>query len=198
MMLALILVHKHKVMERGYQHVDKFHEYLRKQYHDKHGFERLAILFSLPYALLSWALGTFLLAFLLMCVVKSTTAVRLLVSLVVFLACGLTFWCILMFWDTKDWLQLHTFKSRWELTKKPWVRSSNHVGTNDEIPMSDIGTSDTGPRGANLRPQAAASQADASHLAWLKHNLPPLFLRTLTRLTSRFTSAAGVTPGSQV
>ncbi|KAG6808067.1 hypothetical protein H0H92_005536, partial [Tricholoma furcatifolium] len=202
MMLALILVHEHKVKERDCENVEKFHEYFQKRYDPKFGFEGLAIIFSLPYALLQWAMGTFLLAFFLMCVVKSTTAVRSIVSLAIFIACGLIFWCVWMFWDTKGWLQLQTLKSLWAPAKQQQGRSINRDDINDSgILLSDIGMPDTGLSSVNHSTQPAAShndaQADVSHSEWLKHNLLSPFLKSLTRLTSRLTSASGITAGSQ-
>ncbi|KAG6827404.1 hypothetical protein H0H92_011932 [Tricholoma furcatifolium] len=176
MMLALILVHEHKVKERDHENVEKFVSLRR--------------------------MGTFLLAFLLMCVVKSTTAVRIIVSVAIFIACVLIVWCIWMFWDTKEWLPgSQTLKSRWALAK-PWGRSINHDDKKDEIQMPEIGMRDTGPSSANHYTQTAAShndpQADVSHSEWLKHNLLSPLLKSLMRLTSRLTSASGMTAGSQV
>ncbi|KAG6844240.1 hypothetical protein H0H87_008489 [Tephrocybe sp. NHM501043] len=100
MLLALMLVRNHKAKEHTAAEVGSYHEYLCK--HSKRGFEDLAIIYSLPYALLTWGLGTFLLAFMLMCFVSSTPAVRTVIALCVALIGGFIIWCILMFWEKTD------------------------------------------------------------------------------------------------
>ncbi|KAG5651665.1 hypothetical protein H0H81_007861, partial [Sphagnurus paluster] len=56
MMLSLLLVRKHRKVEVGT--AEEFHQYFERHDSDGtgHGFERLAILYSLPYSLLTWGL----------------------------------------------------------------------------------------------------------------------------------------------
>ncbi|KAG6905785.1 hypothetical protein DXG01_000777 [Tephrocybe rancida] len=102
MMLALLLVRQHKAKEPGTEDVHIFHKYVKKHYSPKRGFEALAIIYSLPYALLVWGMGSFLVAFMLMCFVKSTTTVRATLGVSLALICGLIMWCIWMFWEETD------------------------------------------------------------------------------------------------
>ncbi|KAG6907776.1 hypothetical protein DXG01_007383 [Tephrocybe rancida] len=115
MMLALLLVRQHKAKERGTEDVK--HNYLMKHYSRKRGFEDLAIIYSLPYALLTWGMGSFLVAFMLMCFVKSTTTVRATLGISLALICGLIMWCIWMFWEETDiqwrkWFRAHVLRRK--------------------------------------------------------------------------------------
>ncbi|KAG6915529.1 hypothetical protein DXG01_011026 [Tephrocybe rancida] len=102
MMLALLLVRQHKAKERDTEAVEEYHAYLLRHNKTKRGFEDLAIIYSLPYALLSWGMVTFLIAFLLMCFVKSTVVVRSVIGFSATLICGLIFWSIWMFWEETE------------------------------------------------------------------------------------------------
>ncbi|KAG6842932.1 hypothetical protein H0H87_009129, partial [Tephrocybe sp. NHM501043] len=88
MMLALLLVRKHKAKESATEKVHSYHGYISLHYKQNRGFEGLAIIYSLPYALLTWAMGTFLIAFMLMCFVKSTPTVRSITGIAIALICG--------------------------------------------------------------------------------------------------------------
>ncbi|PBK68964.1 hypothetical protein ARMSODRAFT_1039908 [Armillaria solidipes] len=97
----------------------------RKQHYT--GLERLAIMYSLPYALLMWAMVTFLSAFILMCFTGSDVDVRILVGTACLAIAVLVFWCITASWESKQ------SDHRWyillsELGTKVWRRlSSAHV-----------------------------------------------------------------------
>ncbi|GLB41329.1 putative expressed protein [Lyophyllum shimeji] len=55
MMIGLLLVRQHKRQVRATVTVGEFHTYLRERQHPVRGFEQLACIYSLPYALLAWA-----------------------------------------------------------------------------------------------------------------------------------------------
>ncbi|KAF5381566.1 hypothetical protein D9615_005637 [Tricholomella constricta] len=100
MMLALLLVRQHKTKERAT--VGEFSQYLKKREHPVRGFEVLASLYSLPYALLTWGMGTFLIAFLLMCFQVSSAVTRAVVGLAAAMVCVLIVWCIWMAWEETE------------------------------------------------------------------------------------------------
>ncbi|KAG6836584.1 hypothetical protein H0H93_006420 [Arthromyces matolae] len=99
MMLALMLVRQHKTKESATLLVGQYHEFLHAHYHSKYGFEGLAIVYSLPYALLTWAMISFFAAFVMMCFVISTTLVRSILGVVGGLLCALILGCIVTFWE---------------------------------------------------------------------------------------------------
>ncbi|KAH9947505.1 hypothetical protein B0H21DRAFT_738326 [Amylocystis lapponica] len=96
--LGLLLVRQHRVKPRETAH--EAVEYLLKQKHPTLGLETLAILYSLPYALLMWAMVSFLLAFAFECFVKRD-GYSTFTTLVAWIMVGiLIFWCIYTAWDS--------------------------------------------------------------------------------------------------
>ncbi|KIY64263.1 hypothetical protein CYLTODRAFT_358653, partial [Cylindrobasidium torrendii FP15055 ss-10] len=88
--------------------------------HKMLGVETLAIVYSLPYALLIWAVLTFLAAFTLMCIIHSSLAVRLIVSIAWSTIALTVLWCILISWKLtqrdQHWFMLLTpnfLRERW-------------------------------------------------------------------------------------
>ncbi|KAG6889437.1 hypothetical protein C0995_001205 [Termitomyces sp. Mi166 len=68
MLLALILVRQHKAKERESLDVNEYHTYVHAHATSEYGFEGLAIVYSLPYALLTWGYVLFALYYrMLMC-----------------------------------------------------------------------------------------------------------------------------------
>ncbi|KAJ6588850.1 hypothetical protein B0H19DRAFT_1248446 [Mycena capillaripes] len=67
------------------------------------GLETLAILYSLPYALLIWSMVSFLVAFLLMCFEKSNLVTRTLVAVIWTVVAVLILWCVFTVWEGGDW-----------------------------------------------------------------------------------------------
>ncbi|KAG7448691.1 uncharacterized protein BT62DRAFT_929785 [Guyanagaster necrorhizus] len=98
--LGLLLIRKHRSKARDSS--EEAWLFLRSQKHNKTGLETLAILYGLPYALLMWAMVSFLAAFSLMCFTASNSTVRMLVGSA-WLAIGvLILWCIMTSWETKQ------------------------------------------------------------------------------------------------
>ncbi|KAG5726715.1 hypothetical protein E4T56_gene8988 [Termitomyces sp. T112] len=128
MLLALMLVRQHKAKEwdslGNSLGVGQFHKYVEAHHHSKYGFEALAITYSLPYALLIYGMGTFLVAFLLMCFVRSTTTVRSIVGTATFLMCGLILLCIVMF-GNGEWKRKLQKVWNWPIGKKERGRNSS-------------------------------------------------------------------------
>jgi hypothetical protein len=126
MMLALLLRRQHRPRERGT--AKEVHEFLEKRHDPSHGLEILAIVYSLPYAILMWGMVTFFFAFFTMCFVKSTLATRCAVGLVAVFCAGLVAWCIWMSWEPSESLEWWKAQLRWqasevdEETKTIWQR----------------------------------------------------------------------------
>jgi len=98
--LGLILVRQSRTKHRGT--ASEVQEFLLKRTHPWLGLETLAIMFSLPYALLMWGMVSFLIAFGFMCIQDSGVATRS----VIYTLCGiiliLTIWCIWTSWANQE------------------------------------------------------------------------------------------------
>ncbi|PBK91704.1 hypothetical protein ARMGADRAFT_1166499 [Armillaria gallica] len=79
--------------------------YLKSHYSDdsRWGFEWLAIIYSIPYALLMWAMVLFLGAFFSMCWESPTRSVRISVVIGFSLAFAVSVLCIYRFWEGDQW-----------------------------------------------------------------------------------------------
>jgi len=102
MLLALLLYRQHRTRERGSARESS--TFLGKRHHPKHGLETLAIVYSLPYAMLMWGMVTFILAFLIMCFDTSTTPARCVVGVVFLFNAVLVAWCICVSWEKSETL----------------------------------------------------------------------------------------------
>lgn len=98
--LGLLLVRQNRSKEEGTS--DDALRFLSARKHPKLGLETLAIMFSLPYALLMWGMVAFLAAFCLNCFQKANPATRAIVGIAILSICVLIFWCIWMAWDKKS------------------------------------------------------------------------------------------------
>ncbi|KAG6889441.1 hypothetical protein C0995_001209 [Termitomyces sp. Mi166 len=136
MLLALMLVRKHKAKERESLDVHEYHNYVHVHVTPEHGFETLAIVYSLPYALLTWGMATFLVAFLLMCFVKATTFVRSIVAIATVLILGLILWCVWMFWEETGFHWREILEAVWnwrsKLTSKNGREEGSSMGNQDD------------------------------------------------------------------
>jgi len=71
--------------------------------HSALGFEPLAVLHSLPYALLMWSMVFFLAAFSFMCFERSSIFTRTLVAVVWTAVATLILWCVFNSFESSDW-----------------------------------------------------------------------------------------------
>ncbi|TFK44743.1 hypothetical protein BDQ12DRAFT_717895 [Crucibulum laeve] len=99
-MLGLLLVRQHKTRERGT--VEEVAQFLKKRDHCTRGLETLAIMYSLPYALLIWSIVTFLSAFSAMCFRNDSVWTPSVVGIAWVLMAVLVAWCVRMSWEEKD------------------------------------------------------------------------------------------------
>ncbi|KAK0452421.1 hypothetical protein EV421DRAFT_1731069 [Armillaria borealis] len=119
--LGLLMIRKSRWMLSGATTEAWTFLHSRKQHYT--GLERLAMMYSLPYALLMWAMVTFLSAFILMCFTGSDVDVWILVGTACLAIAVLVFWCITASWESKQsdhrWYTLLS-----ELGTKVWRRLS--------------------------------------------------------------------------
>ncbi|KAF8799769.1 hypothetical protein BYT27DRAFT_7201001 [Phlegmacium glaucopus] len=97
--LGLLLVRQNQTKHR--ETVRDVQKFLMNRAHPWLGLETLAIMFSLPYALLMWGMVSFLMAFWFMCLVGSGVATRSVVGTVWIMLLGLITWCIWTAWEKK-------------------------------------------------------------------------------------------------
>jgi len=74
--------------------------YLFQNTHRTFGLEPMAIIFSLPWALLMWSMVVFFIALLLLCFTISNVATRIFVGFISVLMSGLIMWCIRSTWES--------------------------------------------------------------------------------------------------
>jgi len=77
--------------------------FLFNRTHKTLGLETLAVLYSLPYAMLIWSMVSFLAAFSFMCFEDSNLITRTLVAILWGAVAALILWCIFTAWESGDW-----------------------------------------------------------------------------------------------
>ncbi|KAF9501528.1 hypothetical protein BDN71DRAFT_1439137 [Pleurotus eryngii] len=97
MIVGLLLVRQTRT--KGRDTAKAAADYLRARQYRVVGHEPLAIMYSLPYAFLMWAMVLFMVAFLLACLLDTTPITRLLSGITGLICLTLIFWCIWMNWD---------------------------------------------------------------------------------------------------
>ncbi|KAI0763100.1 hypothetical protein BD413DRAFT_484729 [Trametes elegans] len=147
-LLGLLLIRQHRVKSRDT--ADEAWRFLSSRKHQTLGLETLAIIYSLPYALLMWGMVTFLLAFSFECFgtsdmvsVYATSGAWVAVALLVF-------WCVFTGWESGE-------TSVWDRPKEWWARL---------FPEQDEGTT-AGGRGS----LAAGSMSEKTPRRWLARAL---------------------------
>ncbi|KAJ7754474.1 hypothetical protein B0H16DRAFT_745519 [Mycena metata] len=102
-------------------------------YHSDVGLEKLAILYSLPYAMLMWSTTLFCIAFSLMCFQLSSLLTRILVGTVSLFIGGLILWCIVTGWQGTSWGWLLNTE-HWGCLKRPF-----HKGKKVDVETDSAG-----------------------------------------------------------
>ncbi|KAF7301303.1 hypothetical protein MIND_00695300 [Mycena indigotica] len=110
--IGLLLLKQNRNRDRGTAPDASF--YMFNQTHPTLGLEILAILHSLPYALLIWSMVSFLAAFSFMCFDASDLKTRSLVAVLFAAIASLILWCIFNDWQTSviDWEWLFVLLQR--------------------------------------------------------------------------------------
>ncbi|KAF5311160.1 hypothetical protein D9619_008039 [Psilocybe cf. subviscida] len=98
--LGLLLMRQNRTKSR--ETADEVQNFLNERNHPRLGLESLAILYSLPYALLMWGMVAFLAAFAFTWFQDSNPPTRSLVGSSCCALVILIFWCIYVSWDKKD------------------------------------------------------------------------------------------------
>ncbi|KAF8997287.1 hypothetical protein BDQ17DRAFT_1429153 [Cyathus striatus] len=95
--LSLLLVRLHRTKEK--ESAQEAWEFLTARAHPQYGLEVLAIVYSLPYALLMWGVVGFLVAIAWMCMADANAATRALTGLAWLVITVLTGICVWMGWE---------------------------------------------------------------------------------------------------
>jgi len=97
---GLLLIRQHRTKKDGAEDVDAF---LKRRSHPTRGFETLAIMYSLPYSLLMWAMISFLVAFSLECIVMSSNLYARIPAVFAWVMIGaLVVWCVTTGWESDN------------------------------------------------------------------------------------------------
>ncbi|KAF9530150.1 hypothetical protein CPB83DRAFT_851058 [Crepidotus variabilis] len=97
--LGLLLIRQNRTKQKGTaMDVAKF---LSRREHKERGLETLAILHSLPYALLMWGMVSFLIAFALVCLDDSDNSTRIITVSAFFAMAILVAWCVWSAWESQ-------------------------------------------------------------------------------------------------
>jgi len=96
--------------------------YLYQNTHRLFGLEPMAIIFSLPWALLMWAMLTFSIALLLFCFTISNPSTRIFVAITSVMVAALIGWCIRNAWESSE------DRGMWARRMVPFItRGLDHV-----------------------------------------------------------------------
>ncbi|KAJ7792414.1 hypothetical protein B0H14DRAFT_2470155 [Mycena olivaceomarginata] len=103
--IGLLLVKHHRNRDRA--SAADAAKFIFHRTHPTLGLETLAVLYSLPYAMLIWSMVSFLAAFSFMCFQNSNLLTRTLVAVVWAAVAALILWCVFNSWESSDWDWLH-------------------------------------------------------------------------------------------
>ncbi|KAK0432245.1 hypothetical protein EV421DRAFT_1849758 [Armillaria borealis] len=157
--LGLLLLQKNRYKNRVY--TTSKSEFLGIQEDglgEKLGLETLAIMFSLPWALLMWAMIFFLAAFCLMCFTASSLSVRMIVGSPLLIVGILVFWYLTISrerYELRWYVRAHVhlvnawYRLSWELSthlpakfNMDWMKRMLRISSND-VEMAPMGSSTT-------------------------------------------------------
>jgi len=93
-LLGLLLIRKNR--DKSEDTIDEVLEFLQSHKHPTRGLEALAIMYSLPYALLIWGIISFLSAFALVWFTGTSLTTQLLIAVACLAMAALVIWCIWM------------------------------------------------------------------------------------------------------
>ncbi|CDO70476.1 hypothetical protein BN946_scf184569.g19 [Trametes cinnabarina] len=112
-LLGLLLIRQHRVKSK--ETADEAWRYLSSRKHPTLGLETLAIIYSLPYALLMWGMVTFLLAFSFECFANADKAGIYSTATAWIIVAILVVWTVITGWEggeTSMWEPLRRWRSR--------------------------------------------------------------------------------------
>ncbi|KAI0366828.1 hypothetical protein BV20DRAFT_951560 [Pilatotrama ljubarskyi] len=144
--LGLLLIRQHRVKSKDTAH--EAWRYLNSRKHPTLGLETLAIIYSLPYALLMWGMVTFLLAFSFECFSTPDRLGVILTAAVWVAVAILVCWCVYTGWEGGE-------TSGWDRPRAWWSRlfpeKEKCEGIEGEESSSLRGLSEKAPVGRLLR-----------------------------------------------
>ncbi|KZV68711.1 hypothetical protein PENSPDRAFT_609737 [Peniophora sp. CONT] len=124
-LLGLMLVRQH----RGESHLESYrsnmHRFMNARWSKKHKFQPLAIVYSLPFALLMWSVAFFLTAVMVFTLRGTDWSTRIAVIITLLIIGALSTWCIRMGWGTHRWNFL--FEPGWQPTPAWRVAFSQYL-----------------------------------------------------------------------
>ncbi|EMD35462.1 hypothetical protein CERSUDRAFT_157231 [Gelatoporia subvermispora B] len=100
MILSLLLTRQHRLKNRD--SADEVVKYLTNKTHPTLGLETLAIMYSLPYAMLMWATVSFLVAFSFECFLKGDNVSTITTAIAWFAVMSLVGWCVFTAWEEHE------------------------------------------------------------------------------------------------
>ncbi|KAI0064305.1 hypothetical protein BV25DRAFT_1990055 [Artomyces pyxidatus] len=100
--MGLLLVRHNREISRHQSTGPLAVEYMSRNNHSLFGLEPLAIIFSIPYALLMWAMISFVVSFFLLCFRLTSFPTRVSVGVGALAVLGLVMWCIRHVWESGD------------------------------------------------------------------------------------------------
>ncbi|KAF7325825.1 hypothetical protein MKEN_00433200 [Mycena kentingensis (nom. inval.)] len=113
--------------------------YLFNRIHPKHGLETLAILYSLPYAMLIWSMVSFLAAFSFMCFEDADLKTRSLVAILWGAVAALVLWCIVNGWESKsDWTSISLLGTLFRRREGSQEEDGSEAGTEEKSRIEEI------------------------------------------------------------
>ncbi|KAF9530151.1 hypothetical protein CPB83DRAFT_851059 [Crepidotus variabilis] len=136
--LGLLLIRQHRTKYK--ETASDVTRFLARREHKSRGLETLAILHSLPYALLMWGMVSFLVAFCLVCVDNSSTTTRILITSACVAMAILVAWCVWSAWESQP-----------ENTEPPPPEEP----VDEKVPLSE--------NGGNSKPTTIADETGAQH-----------------------------------
>ncbi|KAI0738982.1 hypothetical protein C8Q80DRAFT_1222247 [Daedaleopsis nitida] len=110
-LLGLLLIRQHRVKSKDT--ADDANKFLNSHKHEMLGLETLAIIYSLPYAMLMWGMVTFLVAFSLECFGSHNKAALFLTGGVWIAAAILVLWTVITGWESGETPMFANYKQLW-------------------------------------------------------------------------------------
>ncbi|KAF8893792.1 hypothetical protein BD779DRAFT_951008 [Infundibulicybe gibba] len=131
--IGLLLVRQHRTRECGTAH--EIRDFLFKRNHRTRGLETLAIMYSLPYALLM--VVSFFGAFLTMCFQSTNLTPLVVIAAACLFFASLVVWCIRMAWAEREDRWWNLFNQTWQQLKDS---CQNLIPAKPDIDSSDTST----------------------------------------------------------
>nr|GAT46161.1 predicted protein [Mycena chlorophos] len=140
--VGLLLLRQNRNRDRGT--AAEASRYMFDRTHPTLGLETLAILHSLPYAMLIWSMVSFLIAFLFMCLQDADIQTRVVVAIMSGTVLALILWCVVEGWENG----MLPSRSIWSW---PWAEQENNQAEKgdgekgDQVVEQELGVDESKP-----------------------------------------------------